>query len=162
MTRFVEEAKWILENSCQWLGPNRNRMNMMAKVKTSTMMMRLRKNKVNVSNVEIGTTAEQFPNQPYQPDDVSCIPVQTHQNRKLKFQHKWFIDFPWLHFDQSTGGVLCHWCASASRQNLTQLARCSDEAFVSKGFRNWKKSTDKFRQYEKSTTHKLAIENLKF
>ena len=114
------------------------------------------------SNVEIETTAEQFPNQPYQPDDVSCIQVQTLQNRKLKFQHKWFKDFPWLHCDQSIGGVLCHCCTSASRQNLTQLARCSDEAFVSKGFRNWKKSTEKFRQHEKSTTHKLASENLKF
>ena len=76
------------------------------------------------SNIEMGTTAEQFPNKSYQPDDVSCIPVQTLQNRKLKFQHKWFKDFPWLHFDQSIVGVLCHWCASATRQSLTRLARC--------------------------------------
>uniref|UniRef100_A0A8C4QC37 Uncharacterized protein n=1 Tax=Eptatretus burgeri TaxID=7764 RepID=A0A8C4QC37_EPTBU len=99
-----------------------------------------------------------FPDQPFQPHDVSCIPVQILPNRKLKFQQQWFKDFPWLHFDQSIGRVLCHTCTDAFREKLTKLARCAEDAFVSKGFRNWKKATEKFRQHERSNTHRLASE----
>jgi len=95
------------------------------------------------------STRPNFPDQPFQPHDVSCIPVQILPNRKLKFQQ------------QSIGGVLCHTCTDASREKLTELARCAEDAFVSKGFRNWKKATEKFRQHERSNTHRLASENLK-
>ena len=106
------------------------------------------------------STQHCFPDQPFQPD-VNCIPVQVLPNRTLKFHDRWFKDYPWLHFDERTGGVLCYTCADASLHKLNQQAHCSEETFVSTGFRNWKKAIQKFRAHEQSFAHRLSSENLK-
>ena len=106
------------------------------------------------------STQHCFPDQPFQPD-VNCIPVQVLPNRTLKFHDRLFKDYPWLHFDERTGGVLCYTCADASLHKLNQQAHCSEETFVSTGFRNWKKAIQKFRAHEQSFAHRLSSENLK-
>ena len=62
-----------------------------------------------------------------------------------------------MHFDTVTGSVLCHTCVTASQNNLLGLAKRSDEAFLSKDFKNWKKCAERFEAHEKSQVHKLAL-----
>ena len=88
-----------------------------------------------VSSASASSVSKPLPPASYQPV-VSLIPIQTLKNRKLKFQQKWFGKFIWFHFDTVTGSVLCHTCVTASQDNLLGLATRSDEAFLSKGFKN--------------------------
>ena len=102
-----------------------------------------------------------LPEVPHQPP-ASCIPVQKLKNKTLRFQSSWYNEFPWLHFHESIGGVLCHTCVRASHQRLSDFARCAENVFLNSGFSNWKKAIQKFRSHEKSAAHKLSVENLKF
>ena len=38
-------------------------------------------------------------------------------------------------------------------------ARCSDGAFISNGFSNWKKALQKFKEHQTSECHKLAVDH---
>lgn len=102
-----------------------------------------------------------LPPEPYQPDP-SVMPVQELPNKKLKFQVKWFKAYPWLHYDPEIAAVLCYTCVSAKQNQLIDLSRFHDQAFLSTGFKNWKKAVEKFTSHEKSQTHKLAVSNTMF
>lgn len=104
---------------------------------------------------------ETLADEPYQPD-VKCIPEQKLPTRNLKFQQSWFEKYKWLHYKANTGGVLCHICMTANSLNAAELAKCAEKTFISEGFTNWKKALERFDRHEKSTAHKLAVENIKF
>ena len=55
---------------------------------------------------------------------------------------------------------MCHFCARASRKNLIELAKCSEEVFTTTGFKNWRKALEKFHTHSISSSHKLAVSNL--
>ena len=99
-----------------------------------------------------------IPLEPNQPD-VACIPMQPLNGRALRFQSKWFEKYSWLHFDAEIGGVLCHVCASAYQSNQLNLTKRTDKAFLTQGFRNWKKGKEKFEAHQKSETHKIIVSN---
>ena len=101
-----------------------------------------------------------LPSAPFQPDS-ECIKSQALSNRTLKFQQSWFKKFPWLHYAENIGGVLCFTCVTARQQKADNLARCAEEAFVTNGFSNWKKACEKFSNHEKSQAHKLSLQSLK-
>ena len=54
-------------------------------------------------------------------------------------------------------GVLCFYCVKAFQLDKSSLAKNTDSAFVSAGFRNWKKAVEKFTDHIKSKSHKLAV-----
>lgn len=54
-------------------------------------------------------------------------------------------------------GVLCFYCVKAFQLEKSLLAKNTDPAFVSVGFRNWKKALEKFTDHTKSKSHKLAV-----
>ncbi|XP_041362927.1 zinc finger MYM-type protein 1-like [Gigantopelta aegis] len=108
-----------------------------------------------------GEHEQDIPDEPYQPD-VSCIQSQKLAKKNLKFQQRWFSNYHWLHFDSKTGGVLCHVCITAKRKKLSELTKCGEESFVARGFMNWKKAIEKFDAHEKSNSHRLSLENIKF
>lgn len=88
---------------------------------------------------------------PYQPPS-QCIETQTLANKTLAFQEKWFWDFPWLHYSPSVKGVLCFYCSKGfSRQS--SFGQRADTAFISAGFRNWKKAIEKFSVHQNSQAH---------
>ena len=76
------------------------------------------------------------------------------------FQAKWYKDWPWLHYVTETDSVLCYTCATAVQQSkLSSSATCRmDEAFVSRGFSNWKNPTISFKKHECSDCHRNATE----
>jgi len=93
------------------------------------------------------------PSRPYQPNPAS-IPSQPLKDRCLKFQSSWFEKFPWIHYSVSLKAVLCFTC---SRANVTSPDMHLDEAFVSSGFRNWKKALEKFSQHQSSHYHHCSV-----
>ncbi|XP_041351026.1 zinc finger MYM-type protein 1-like [Gigantopelta aegis] len=115
----------------------------------------------DTSSESRGEHEQDIPDEPYQPD-VSCIPSQKLAKKNLKFQQRWFSNYHWLHFDSKTGGVLCHVCITAKRKKLSELTNCGEESFVARGFTNWKKAIEKFDAHEKSNSHRLSLENIKF
>ena len=40
------------------------------------------------------------------------------------------------------------------------MAKCKDDAFISKGFTNWRKGAERFNVHANSSTHKIATSNL--
>lgn len=57
----------------------------------------------------------------------------------------------------SAGGVLCFYCMEAFKRQVSPLAKSMDEAFVSTGFKNWKKAIEKFANHQESQAHKVAM-----
>jgi len=96
---------------------------------------------------------------PYQPSS-SEIPPQELPTRTLTFQGQWFSAFPWLHYLTHLQSVVCCVCVKAHRLGLMSLASKSEPAFVSIGFKNWKKAIEGFSFHEKSNTHRHAISQL--
>ena len=76
------------------------------------------------------------------------------------FQAKWYKDWPWLHYVTETDSLLCYTCATAVQQRkLSSSTTCRmDEAFVSRGFSNWKNPTVSFKKHECSDCHLNATE----
>jgi len=97
---------------------------------------------------------------PNQPQSVHEIPSQQLSNRVLTFQHSWFAGFPWLHYSPELQSVLCYYCAKADSLHLLKLAWKSEGAFMSTGFKNWKKAKEKFTSHEASHTHAYAVNQL--
>ncbi|XP_072565314.1 zinc finger MYM-type protein 1-like [Paramormyrops kingsleyae] len=88
---------------------------------------------------------------PYQPPS-QCIETQTLSKKTLTFQQKWFHDFPWLHYSTSVRGVLCFYC-SKGFSHQSSFGQRADVAFISSGFRNWKKAIAKFTVHQNSQAH---------
>ena len=75
----------------------------------------------------------------------------------VKFQEKWYRQFPWLHYELSLNGVLCFMCAKADRKGCLRHANKAEPVFLRTGFKCWKKALEKFGDHEKSTCHQLAV-----
>lgn len=92
---------------------------------------------------------------PYQPPP-QCIETQTLANKTFAFQEKWFRDFPWLHYSPSVKGVLCFYC-SKGFSHQSSFGQRADAAFISAGFRNWKKAIVKFSAHQNSQAHRHYV-----
>ena len=98
---------------------------------------------------------------PYHPDDApGLLPTQSLKGRDLVFQRTWFQTYPWLHYNASATGILCFYCATAETLGLTELTRYREDAFTSRGFANWKKALQRFREHARSTSHRFAVERV--
>ncbi|XP_038063046.1 nascent polypeptide-associated complex subunit alpha, muscle-specific form-like, partial [Patiria miniata] len=106
------------------------------------------------------STSSATTKEPNHPSDLSSLPVQKLRTKSLKFQPKWFRDFPWLHVDPNVEGILCHTCAVAAKQDLLKMAKYKEQTFISVGFKNWKKAIEKFQSHQKSDAHKTSNSNL--
>ncbi|KAJ8040279.1 Zinc finger MYM-type protein 1 [Holothuria leucospilota] len=98
---------------------------------------------------------------PHQPSEFS-FPARTYGKQTRAFQTHWFRSFPWLHYLETNDSVLCHTCITADRQKKLINAKSSEKAFLVEGFCNWKKALEKFRDHQKSTCHRLAVEHAEF
>ena len=93
------------------------------------------------------------PNQP----DPQFIKVQKLQNKNLRFQAKWFSNYPWLHYSPTLQKVLCFECVKAYTIKKTTLEKTNDPAFCSNGFNNWKHGVECFNNHKKSKADRHAI-----
>ena len=111
-----------------------------------------------VSPVGITCHLELIPDKPNQPQLASFPKVSFGKgSKKRSFQSSWFDKWPWLHWNESHESVLCHVCIQAVKAGTLRAKTC-DQAFISRGFKNWNDATHVFRCHELSSCHKEAIE----
>ena len=72
-------------------------------------------------------------------------------------QTKWFEEFSWLHYDIANDFVLCFTCNRAEASGQLFCEKNKDFAYVSEGFRSWKKAPKCFREHEQSKLYITAI-----
>ncbi|KAJ8019527.1 hypothetical protein HOLleu_41161 [Holothuria leucospilota] len=118
----------------------------------------------SVPNANISDQSQPFndepgvPPGPHQPFEFNfAARIYGKQNRA--FQTHWFRSFPWLHYLEINDSVLCYTCITADKQKKLINARNSEKAFLVEGFWNWNKALEKFRDHQKCTCHRLAVEH---
>jgi len=89
---------------------------------------------------------------PFQPDP-SIIPVKHAKGRCLTFQASWYSKYPWLHFSVTLQRILCFYCSRAPVSPDSH----PEPAFITKGFRNWRKAIEKFDTHQVSDFHRSAV-----
>ncbi|ODM96123.1 Caspase-2, partial [Orchesella cincta] len=92
-----------------------------------------------------------FPQSAFHP---LILPTQHWNSKTVKFQTSWYSRFPWLHFNETLGKVLCFVCLRASNLKLHSESTNQDDAFLKTGFGNWRKGYEKFHRHESSNFHK--------
>jgi hypothetical protein len=78
------------------------------------------------------------------------------QNRS--FQSTWFENFPWLHYDEKSDWVLCFTCSKQCAEGNLKTALKKELTFMTEGFSNWKKATEKFSEHQISDCHKTSLD----
>lgn len=82
---------------------------------------------------------------PYQPTNYNFNKVKVRQFRK-----EWYLKFPWLEYSPSKDSVFCFYCRALPS------ASC-DKAFVTNGFKSWKKMNEYSNNHSKSVGHKESL-----
>ena len=76
---------------------------------------------------------------------------------KRSFQPGLFDKWPWLHYHEGYDSVLCFTCIKANAQKKLQWSLNAESAFISTGFTNWKKASERFSSHGASKCHKEAV-----
>ncbi len=71
--------------------------------------------------------------------DPKVLQKQVMKDRTLTFQKSWYEKYPWLHVSMGTDGVRYFHCSKYFKTGKPAQAKSIDPAFVSTGFKNWKK-----------------------
>ena len=71
-------------------------------------------------------------------------------------QQHCFKKFTWLHYDIETGSVLCFLCVRAEKKGYVTGELSKEQAYISKGFKSWKKAPKCFKKHEQSKKHSTA------
>lgn len=82
---------------------------------------------------------------PYQPTDCSFP-----QTKGRKFRKEWYLTFPWLEYSPSKNSVFCFYCRAFP-------SVCCDKAFITEGFKSWKKMNEYSTNHSKSVGHKESM-----
>jgi hypothetical protein len=94
----------------------------------------------------------------YQPPENFVFPkTLIGKKRERHCQSQWFKIFPWLHYDVEKDAVFCHFCTLHEDKLLAEHNK--DPAYISTGFKNWKKAPKCFKAHESSNCHKAALTN---
>ncbi|XP_025192782.1 zinc finger MYM-type protein 1-like isoform X2 [Melanaphis sacchari] len=82
---------------------------------------------------------------PYQPTDCDFPKVNGR-----KFRIEWYVKYPWLEYSPSQNSVFCFYCRALPS------ASC-DQAFITNGFKSWKKMNEYSTNHSKSFGHKESL-----
>ena len=93
---------------------------------------------------------------PFHPPLNFVFPKKQQGKQKRSCQAKWFVSFPWLHYDQQEDHVLCFNCMKQEKRGNLQTAKKREKAFISSGFSSWKDALESFRDHESSECHKTS------
>ena len=96
---------------------------------------------------------------PHQPLNDAILEATKEQiGKQLRvFQKQWFKEFPWLTLCTTQNRVYCFYCRSCIQDNELQFAKCLEPAFITDGFKNWKKAISKFQSHQLSSCHREAM-----
>lgn len=100
-----------------------------------------------------------LPEEPNQPANFA-FPKRSFGKKQIvkrSFQSTWFRRWKWLHYEEAIDSAFCHICGRAEQDGKLK-AGSKEQAFLLKGFCNWKDATDCFRRHEQSKCHKDALQ----
>ena len=107
-------------------------------------------NKETLKNEEKSDTEEK-----YQPSANFSFPYHKIYGKNRCAQHVWFQKWSWLTYSVQKDAVFCYVCKTADQKNLLKT-QCKDQAFISKGFRDWHHS-DVFKNHQSSDCRCEAV-----
>ena len=87
---------------------------------------------------------------------LTTVLLKRHKENKAASFKRWFADYKWLSFCTTRNVVFCYYCHTMTSQGKLTLSKKCDEAFSSRGYDNWKKAIEKFKEHEKSQGHHEA------
>lgn len=107
----------------------------------------------NKENVDTGVVKPVV--QQYQPDESYPFPKTSFNTQERSCQSTWFKTYSWLHYDIEKDCVFCFYCLSHESKLTAENNR--DPAYISRGFKNWKKAPACFKIHEQSKCHTAAL-----
>ena len=106
------------------------------------------------------------------PSDIPDLSLQPFQQRNIHFPYRtfgksppvtrsfratWFSRFNWLHYDSTNYSVRCFTCCKAVKDGRAVSTGVTEQAFLVKGFTNWKDGTRCFSRHESCDFHKVCV-----
>lgn len=85
--------------------------------------------------------------------EVQAYPKTVINKKQRSFQHKWFIDRPWLEYNRSKDAALCFPCRVFG-------LRKQDQKFSDEGYRDWEKALSKGKGFHKHSTSGQHLANM--
>lgn len=116
---------------------------------------RVSKNTKTKSNISQLPTEENAFEKPFHPSSSFLFPKTAFGKQNRSCQSRWFTDYNWLDYNEKNDSVTCFICKK--HFNKIEMEKNTEEAFLSVGFRNWKKALDAFREHQKSKGHVAAL-----
>ena len=92
----------------------------------------------------------------FQPPENFSFPKTRIEQRERHCQYRWFKNYKWLYYDVQKDSVFCFYCM-VHENRLTAERILADPAYISEGFKNWKKAPKCFKEHEESKCHKAAL-----
>ena len=81
------------------------------------------------------------------------IPEKNQLKYSRSLSSKWYNEFPWLHYNLDKDVAFCYTSILAEIKGLKTICYDNDEAFITRGYRNWHHATEKFRVHKESDCH---------
>ena len=97
------------------------------------------------------------PESPNQPSSDYIYPKTKFGDSYRSFKTVWTTQFTWLHYNESTDSAFCWYCKKATATGQLKSSKRED-AFINRGYTNWKNAIAAFRKHEQSDCHKEAVE----
>ncbi len=95
--------------------------------------------------------------EPYQPKINYSSTRRKQGTQSRSFRWEWFSEYNWLTFCVPRGKVFCFYCRFLSLKGVLSFSKKGEATFTTKGFNNWKKAKEKFREHELSQVHCEAM-----
>lgn len=108
-------------------------------------------------NLNQGSPAIGIRDKPFHPGKGFKFPKTKFGSRERSCQCSWFESYKWLHYNQENDSVMCFICATEEKKGNLRSERMKEFAYISWGFRSWKKAPKCFEEHQASSCHKTAL-----
>ena len=92
--------------------------------------------------------ASLLPEKHYPPKEFIFPKTKIGSRNRSCGQHKWFNDYPWLHYDLDKNKVFCFYSMKHSSKLTPEKNK--DPAFITAGFKSWHKALECFKYHQNS------------
>jgi Domain of unknown function (DUF4371)/OTU-like cysteine protease/hAT family C-terminal dimerisation region len=82
------------------------------------------------------------------------------QAKRRSYRSQWSATFPWINYDAQQDHITCAVCVKYQAMDKNKAGHLAD-SFI-KGFRNWKRATEKLKIHEESCSHRHALSTVQF
>ena len=104
------------------------------------------------------TSDFELPAEICQPLDLKYPKRSFGNGPERSFCKELYRKFPWHHYDEKRDAVFCFTCMNAVNKQQLRVSTKRDDAFIARGYKNWKRGTTGFKTHESSECHREVIE----